>query len=174
MALVVEDGTVVPNADSLVSRDYVDAYNTNYVNSSTWAALSDDAKDRAIRQGNQFVVSRYQGCWKGYIVDHEQTMPWPRYYATDAEGIMVLQGVIPEKVKQAIAEISIKAAGTTLFDDQTITGSLTLERKKVGPLEIEKRWSGASVSKVFPIVDRLLSGYVTSTPGGYIAPVERA
>jgi hypothetical protein len=174
MALVVEDGTVVPNADALVSRAFVDAYNVNYVNSSTWVALSDDAKDRAIRQGTQFVVSRYEGRWKGYIVDFDQTMPWPRYYCTDAEGLTVQQGTIPLKVMQAVAEISIKAAGTTLFDDQTITGSLTLERKKVGPLEIEKRWNGASVAKVFPIVDKLVSGYLVSTPGGYVVPVERA
>jgi len=50
MALIIEDGTIIANADSYVPIADVDTYNDDYVADATWTALSTTLKEIAIRQ----------------------------------------------------------------------------------------------------------------------------
>lgn len=96
-----------------------------------------------------------------------QALSFPRFQLFDREGLSVLG--IPNKLKFATAEYSVRALSSSLIPDPVIdeTGRAVFrKRDKVGPLE-EERWyeDGATISHLihpYPAADRLLAEYVTS------------
>ena len=174
MTLVVEDGSVVTGADAYVSVSFVDTYNDSYKNDSTWSASSTAAKERAIRSATAWLDARYNKVWSGYVGVASQPLSWPRYMATDANGWTIDSNSIPLKLQQACAEAAIRAVSDSLLADVATPGSVTLVRKKIGPLETETRYSGASQSVSYPYIDQLLTGLICSSPGSAFGVMERS
>jgi hypothetical protein len=79
MALIVEDGTGLANADSYVSvaafKAYADAHGSDY------SAFTDLQIEQAARRASQF-IDTYRGRFPGYRVHRRaQGLEWPRYGA---------------------------------------------------------------------------------------------
>jgi hypothetical protein len=83
VAVIVENGSIVANANSYVSVANADAY-FSARNNTTWAAYSTAVKEAALLYACQWLNSRYE--WPGVISDVTQELSWPRDGAEDSEG----------------------------------------------------------------------------------------
>ena len=96
-----------------------------------------------------------------------QPLSFPRLRLFDREGLEI-RG-IPLKLEQATSEYAFRALTIILMPDPVIDASgrtVTLDREKVGPIEVEKRFEeGGALSRLihdYPAADRLLSEYITA------------
>ena len=133
MALIVEDGTGKPDAESLASVAFADAYHAGRGNAA-WAATDAEVKEQLLRKATDYIVSMYAGSWAGLELVAGQALPFPR----SPWGL-----VVPVPIQQACAELALIAKTTPLMPNVT-RGK---KRVKVGPLEVEYDGNAATSTK---------------------------
>jgi hypothetical protein len=162
MALIVETGSVVPNAESYISVAEANTYHSDRGN-STWTSLLDPEKEQAIRRAMDYLAQEYGERWKGYRVAVAQPLDWPRSSMV-SRGVTIEQNVIPKLLKNAVAELAWRAAAKVqLIKD--VSPEDRVKREKIGPLETEYFDSGFYKIK-YPAIDALLSSFVSSSGDG--------
>lgn len=135
----VEDGTCVLDANSYISLEEANQYQTNK-NRQDWLALSDEEKKASLITGTQYIDKLYH--WKGRRKYENQELGFPRVMIRDRDGFEV-RG-IPKKVKEAVCEAAYygfiaKSELFTVFS--TDTGSLKREKNVVtGAVEKETEY----------------------------------
>ena len=125
MALIVETGAGLSNAESYVSAAEADAYFEKR-GVSAWAAITDDdLKDALLRRATDYMGQIYRLGWKGDRTTLTQALDWPRtdvervdrpdtgsgyadYYASDS---------VPDEVKRACMELALRANDADLLAD---------------------------------------------------------
>lgn len=133
MALVAEDGSGLPNAESYLSVAEATAYHAAMGNKAAWSALAGEAtKEAALRQATSYIQGRYYGNWHGNPTKTTQKLDWPRAGVPFRNGGYVAANIIPDELKAACAELALRAASGPLVPD----GTQTVKREKVGPLEV--------------------------------------
>lgn len=127
MALTPEDGTGLTTADSYLSTVEADAYHSNRGNAS-WASLTTGQKEQALRAATAYVdtIQRY----KGFRLTQAQALEFPRTSCFDWSGFPA-EGV-PARVKQACAELALRASSGSLYSDLARGGKVKSEA--VGPI----------------------------------------
>jgi hypothetical protein len=108
MALIIEDGTGVPNADSWATKLQADTYAAN-IGNLDWDPLDDDVKEQALRRGARYITVVYGPRFSGkktYALD--QSLPWPRDGVVDLEGNVLPNDYIPVAVVQAQIEAALR------------------------------------------------------------------
>lgn len=159
MALVVEDGTGLANAQSYIDAAYADAYFAAR-GIAAWTGSS-TVKEQAILRAMDYIETTKR--WLGYREFPDvQALGWPRLYMYD-DGVLV-EGM-PEKLKRATAEYALRALTATLMPDPTTnaTGQVVVRSKeKVGPIESETEFLAGSLQtlKPYPAADILLRQWV--------------
>ncbi len=132
MALVVEDGTGLANAESYISVADATTRHANLGNTA-WAALaSDTLREQALRRATDFMLQSFRQRWIGQRRLITQALDWPRY-GVDVDGFYVPSDSVPADIANACADLALKAAAGDLAPDLT----RGVVRRKVGPLEIE-------------------------------------
>lgn len=165
MALTVEDGTAKSDADSYLSVADADTYNTNYTGSTDWSAASTAAKEIALRQATQYLEVHLDGNWRGFKFTSTQALAWPRSSAADNEGYYYDTDEIPQRLKDAVAELAERiVSGDTLLADQTSPGIIKRKSIKAGPVERDIEYMGglSQVTK-YPKIEDLLTPLVAIT-----------
>ena len=108
MAVVVENGTGLANADSYVSVAEADAYATAYGN-TTWAGATAPEKEAALRRATRYVDGRYAGRWPGYKLNgRTQALAWPRKSVLDSYGGTVASNEVPREIVSATIEVALR------------------------------------------------------------------
>lgn len=124
MALIVETGGALADAESFISVADATTYHANRGNAA-WALLTTAQQEEALRKATDYMEQVYRMRWAGYRTTGTQSLSWPRtlvpqpdapggyrqwpfYYATD---------VVPNLVKLACASLALRAATTTLAPD---------------------------------------------------------
>lgn len=163
MALVVEDGTGLANAESYVDVAYCDAYFTAR-NNTTWAAIATSAlKEGYIRQAMDY-LSLYTRSWKGSRLQLGQALDWPRWNVVRPEITDYLTldpNVIPVEIKNAVAELALRASAGPLLPDET---SPFVLKEAVGPLSREYA-PGSSRTPRYGAIEGLLGPFLRSSGG---------
>lgn len=168
MAIVVEDGTGLEDANSYASYADWTAYWAD--RGGAPAGVQADV-EAALVKGADYLGLKYR--WRGYRLTSAQALDWPRMYVyreTYAGGCELIEGV-PVEVVRANIELAKRALAGELTPDPTVdaTGQVvTSKRDKVGPIETERTFSGASSAtfvKPFPQVDRMVRDLVLSEGG---------
>lgn len=157
MALIVENGTIVANANSYSSRAQIIAYAL-----ARGITLPDsDATDANAIAAMDYLL-KYQGRWKGQLVDAGvQSLDWPRdcvrigAYDVPDDGI-------PVALVNAQSQLAIYASqGISLMP---VSGAdAFVKREKIGPIETEFSEAvelRAGTLPTFPVVDALLAAYL--------------
>lgn len=148
VAIIIEDGTCVAGANSLVSAAEADIYFSNKINTGIWFGLTASQKDLFCITGSQFfsIITR----WCGQSLCALHTLGWPRSGATDPQGMAVAENVVPEFVKSAIFELIFIAFTENLWAIETEGEARKYDRVKMGPLEVEYRKGSTStiISKI--------------------------
>lgn len=169
MALTVEDGTGLPEADAFVSVEDCDAYCTAQgLTGWTGATRSPpDDDEAAIRRATAWLSTSF--AWKGSrALGRVQALAWPRSDATDGEELDIDDDEVPIEVVQAtcIAAAFERANPGGLMPTVTLTERI--KREKVGPLETEYAVATPSPDAAKPVltsVAALIDGLL-STSGG--------
>lgn len=139
MALIVEDGTGLPNADSYISLADARAYAANY----GYTLPDDDTEaDVALRQGTVYVDLND---WKGERLTTTQSLDWPR---TDVycHGVLVPSDSVPLNVQhaQVVAAASYAAGLNPRANDD---GRITTMEEVTGAVKVEYSAFGGNGNK---------------------------
>lgn len=164
MALIVENGTGLDNAESYLSVADATAYHTKMGNAVAWDAVGVEAVQEAmLRRATNYLRSRYYSMWAGTPIAPFQRLDWPRWGVPTWDGYnAVASDSVPEDIKAACAELALKAASGDLMPDT----SQTVKREKVGPLEVEYDQYSPS-SPAYQSIDAMLAPFLLpgSQPG---------
>lgn len=133
MALVVEDGTVVPEAEALCSVEFADAHFDKRGNTA-WLDLDESVKEAALRRATDYLEDVYGPRFQGARVSAAQALSWPRKGVT-----LSTADSVPSRVQRACAELAAKAVAGELLADigrQTLSetvGELSVTYDPAGP-----------------------------------------
>lgn len=132
MALTVETGAGVPNADSWVSLVAANAHFTDY--GGFWAG-TDSAKESALRRAALWLSTGIR--WNGTKAYAGNMLAWPRTGMMDCDGNDIAENAIPMQVILA----QLAAASAELQSPGILTPSITpgqqVKREKVDVIEVE-------------------------------------
>jgi hypothetical protein len=172
MALTVETGAGLADADSYISLVDAAAYHTARGNAA-WAALaSDTVREQLLRQATDYIENQYGLRFLGYRVSDTQALSWPRDWVPRQTSVTGSgywpNDEVPAPVARACAELALRAATSALAPD--ITPPVLSE--KVGPLEVTYA-QGARQTTTFRAVDSLLAQFLPNVGMG-AAKVVRA
>lgn len=159
MALIVEDGTGLANANAYITVEFADAYFADRGNAD-WSALTTQDKEKAIVKASDYIDVRFATRLRGAKQFDSQSMQFPRVHVPCAPS-----GEVPVFVQRATAEYAVRAHAGPLAPDPTIDPSgrvVVATRKKVGPIDKEVRFSEGGVNTIitfrpYPMADALLA-----------------
>ena len=175
MAVVVETGEGLPDAESYASPAEVSTFATGRPEAAAWAGASAAQQDAALRQATTYLDGTYD--WVGSIAHQTQALDWPRVGGYDGEGRPISSTSVPRQVKDACCLLATSAIGVSLQPEPstTATGGGVVKRKKVAVLEVEYFDPGGSTisRRSFPEVSTMLAGLHTGGGGGSIGRVVR-
>lgn len=101
MALIVETGSNVPNANGYASVAALNAIIATTPEAGDWDALTDEEKGDHIIAGTAFLDTYYR--FYGKPKNLSQSLQWPRTKNFDNKGNVIAAGVIPAQLVQALA-----------------------------------------------------------------------
>lgn len=161
MSFIVEDGSIVAGANSFISLADAKTYHDDRRSAATWTALTDAQKQAALIEATAYIDAFR---WKsGSIVDDDQTLSWPRAGAVDREGRSIDSDVVPEKVKQATAELAYRIRSAEVMPDQERQENSV----KVGAMAVDYDPDARRDTK-YAWVERLLEGLIEPAGAGRI------
>lgn len=152
MALVVEDGTGKSDAESYLSvadfKTYADGRGYSY------AGTSDSVLEQKLRLATGYIDTRFR--FKGDRMTGAQALEFPRSSLIDWSGYAIAG--VPQRLKQATAELCFKAISDALYEDQDRGGMIKSE--KVGSLSVDYADGAPTGGKTWTFAFNLLSQYV--------------
>jgi len=147
------------SGDSYITVSTADTYNSDR-NRDEWNGLTQANKEAALRRATTYLDQAYE--WVGELNDTANSHAWPRADVEDDEGRSIDNTTIPERIKDATAELAyIDAVESELLP--VSTGGET-QSVKAGSVEIEYS-SGQGSSNSLERIDRLVSGLATTAAG---------
>lgn len=157
MAITVEDGTGLTDADAYISEADADAYFAA-VGNAAWAAATSGEKEIAIVKATRYMEKRFGNKWKGIIATSTQALGWPRDGVYDERGTE-LDDQVPLAIAHACAEYARHALTNDLIppivypiaDGAPVPfGKVSSKVEKVGPIYEETYYAtgGSNASRV--------------------------
>ncbi|RUW56737.1 DnaT-like ssDNA-binding protein [Mesorhizobium sp. M8A.F.Ca.ET.021.01.1.1] len=144
ITLIVEDGTIVVNANTYVSLEEATAYlEIDPRFGPLWTGMPDDEKRKQMLVfATRWLDENYQ--WYGRQVEKTQALRWPRYGMNDGE-YCVPSCVIPTALKHAVAMVAVWLFVT---DPEEASNSVGIKRFRNDTIEIEwqDNFSGQSAA----------------------------
>lgn len=139
MAIIVEDGTGLTNADALILvaffQAYCDARGLDY------SAYSNTQQEQAIVRSSDYMTFGFT--WRGFKLkerghaDGEQALAWPRQYVWDRNGYNIEDNIVPVEVQKATAELTFYELANPSAMRTAYTPHSRVKREQVGPLLTE-------------------------------------
>lgn len=133
VVVVVEDGTVVTDANSYVSvAEATDYLAANIHVGADWTSLSADDKAALVVWATRYLDNR--AVWFGTKTDNTSSLRWPRTGVRDVDNILIGANTIPNQLKMA----TIEMARYLIAEDRSIErGSDGLMRLKVDVIQLQ-------------------------------------
>lgn len=162
MALVTEDGTGLPNADSYCSVVEAADYHTKRGNDAAWDAIDD--QDAALRVATDYLTQMYSGQWRGVRATPTQALDWPRlnvlWPENEAKGYRP-SSPLPNELKWAVAELALRVPDGLYVDE-----GRRVKQETIGPLTTVYE-EGSSQQTSFVVVERWLRTLLDDDSYGY-------
>lgn len=154
MALVVEDGTGLTNANAFVSstdfKAYLDARGYDH------SASSQTQIEQAIIRATDFLSNSYR--WGGFKrrgrgnAQGEQSLAFPRTDLVDRDGYSVPFDAVPHEIKDATIEVARLELTTPGAMTPTYTPHARVRMRKTGPLTTEFDLSSRDAEGARPVL----------------------
>lgn len=141
-----------PDAEAYCSVVQADAYHEKR-GAASWAALTESQKEAALRLATDYLTRAYQPRWAGNRTNDVQALDWPRALVPrPGVGAFYPDDEIPKELIGASAELALKSVSGPLIEDI----EPPVIEETIGPITTRYA-AGASQSKKYPAVDRLLA-----------------
>ena len=161
MALIVEDGTGLADAQSYISVVDADTYHSERGNAD-WAAADAAAKEASLIKATEYLDGKYGNRWLGWRRSSTQALDWPRDDVLDELGTEYTG--VPRKLAQATTVVALKVIqGADVSPDLDRGGKVHSE--SVGKITTVFQ-TGAPAQTLYTAVSRLLTGLVRSAGPG--------
>ncbi|SEL12141.1 hypothetical protein SAMN05216359_105273 [Roseateles sp. YR242] len=157
MALIVEDGTGLADAESYASVADADDYFTKRGNAA-WPVITTDKKEALLRQATEW-LGGYTGRWAGCRVKTTQALDWPRS-SVRVDGVTLAYDKVPVALVRATCELAVRASAATLTADE----GAQVKSETVGPIETVYA-DGARQQTRYPAVEILVAPLLRSAGG---------
>lgn len=166
VTLIVETGSIVPDANSFVSEDDIVSY--ALMRGVTLPFTTDEEKDAVAVIGIKAMDYLRILPWKGEVVSTSQTTPFPRKNMNTTPA--TAEDVVPSAVKEAQLQLTLLVnGGTELIPSYTGVGFLVEQR--IGPI-MERYSEKVGVSTdglpIFPGIQMLLDPYLLADTDGLV------
>lgn len=152
MTLIVEDGTMVANANTYVNVTEADSYwslRSTKTGSSTWSSASTANKESALVVATEYIDNVYNFAYKKQ--SSTQSLQFPRNNNS---------GVIPVNLKNAVCELAAIGLSSDLYTN--VDGKDLVEQNIAGKI-VQKWASGGSANKKqvrYVYIESLLKEYM--------------
>lgn len=165
MALIVENGTGLIDANSYITVAYADTYHSNRGNAA-WATLTTTVKEQLLIKSTDYIEQVYRLRWLGYRHTAEQALSYPRDEVPRRDFTFLNQfsfypnDEVPTEVKNACAELALKANAEALAPDI----ARIARREKVSVLEVEYD-ANSPAYVIYRAIDNLVAPFLSSLTG---------
>lgn len=161
MAIVVEDGTGLTNADSYISVADADTYFSILPTTltSSWDALSTTDKENYLKWATRVLDTKTE--FEGDKTVEASALRWPRKCVTDRDGIDIDDNVVPKEVENATVELVRILLGEDITTGQDVDN---LKFIKVDVIELEYQDDTAQ-NRIPAYINDVLNGVGTFTSG---------
>lgn len=157
--LVVEDGTGLPTANAFcTAAEADDLLSTNP--HSLWSLVDPDVKDNLLIWATTLLIERTR--WKGKKKYPTSGTPFPRSCLYDYDHLLILDSVVPQKVKRATALLAEYLSTT---DPTIVNSSSNLKKLKADVVELDfdsqqhpSRWPPSIRMALLPFGDFAAAG----------------
>lgn len=156
MALVVEDGTIVTDANTYADVQDLEAYAEDR---GVTLPSTTEKKEQLLIQAMDFIEAR-RAQFKGQKVDADQRLQFPRKNLF-VDGVAVAEDTIPREIRYAQMQAAIEAMDADLAPSQV---EPPVRQENVGPImtiygsSAADPWPGPSFPKIDAWLDPLLYG----------------
>lgn len=158
MALVIEDGSGKTNAQSYVSVANVVTY------ADLYGLQHSHVTEAVVMRAMRYLEGAYFERWIGIKKTEEQSLAWPRAWATRKDGYTQSENTIPIEIKNAVCALAIR--GTPNVDlSPDITRSDATVEEEVGPLRVKYRENAPTVT-IYRDVELMLKPVLANTGTG--------
>lgn len=131
MAVTVEDGSVVANADSYLSVADADSYFTEHGSPSEWTGATTGEKEAALKYATIWLDSNFQ--WYSEVYSTSQVLEWPRKAFYDSDGRAVGgENNMPQALLDATAETALE-----WLKESFTSAASAIRRERIGSAEVE-------------------------------------
>lgn len=151
-------------ANSYITQAAATAYLADRLDIAAWTAATSAEKDAALIMATTRLDTED---YIGSRVFISQRLRWPRYGATDPDGLLYDHLTIPNTMLQATCELALAIIGQPSL--MTDTGLESFINVKMGSLDVTPRFIAAA--RLPALVKRLIAPVRL---GGYSTPVYRA
>lgn len=163
MALVVEDGTGLSNAEAFADLAAYDVWLLSQYGESRTAAQTDAVTEGVIRRVTTFLTNGFN--WKGARVNgRSQSQAWSRTGVTDHEGNAVASDSVPVEVISAQHVLTRAELTTPGIINPQVDFGLRVKSEKVGPIAVQ--YEPGETSEEYRVVitqaEDLIRGLVTT------------
>jgi hypothetical protein len=145
MAFVEESGAGLSNANAYCSVAFADAYHLDRGN-VLWTGTATE-KQQAIIKATDYVDKVHYGRFRGWPLNSDQALQWPRGSAENDRG--GFWNGVPEPLKKAVSEYAVRYLSADLLPDfpsPTEIGLLAGEKVEVGPIVVETKYASQVVT----------------------------
>ena len=158
MALIVEDGSNVPGAESYASVIYADAYHAAR-GKTDWAELTTERKEQALRRSTDYMIQFYRPRWEGYRTNTGQALDWPRSLVeikdTNYIGSYIDTNSVPDEIKRACCELAlISISGSLAPNIERETASESIDGISVSYFQGSRQYT------VYRAIDMILKPFL--------------
>ena len=164
--IIVEDGSLVANANSFNSTTDIDEY-FSCRGITDWAPLTGDQKNQANILAMDVLINEF-GPWQGNLVECTQSLFYPRENV-EIDGCDIAKTTIPSQLKNAHAELARHIAVTNRGISDTATASTpsVIESARVDVLSVTFDASSASINQ-----SQTVRSYVRSVLAPFLSTSE--
>lgn len=137
MSLIVEDGSIVTNANTYISlanaktflEDFYGEYDTE---AAAFLGFGTSRQELILRRAAYDLDRRYRKQWKGFKRVQDQALDWPRVDVADEDDYDVPEDSIPRRLQRAQLEIAKRLANdVAIFEDRDRGGRVKSEKVDV-------------------------------------------
>lgn len=170
--LIVEDGTIVANANSYVTIDEADAYH-EIIGNDDWASYEAVDKKKALLIAARSLDLMYSSKFMSIPqVGSTQVMRWPRLAFWARHTNKLINGnQIPSEIKDAQSELALmQLNGLDLFPVVSRDEMVTQESTQIGDISISKSYAAPVSQESFPEfrrVDLILQPVIKAQSGSW-------
>lgn len=145
MAITIVATPGAADANSYATKAEADTYHQAHLSSSTWDDADTDTRNRALVMATRLLDEHLE--WTGDVASDDQALLWPRSDMFYASGVEIPSDEIPQKLKEATAELArqLIAADRTADDDVSSKG---ITRIAAGAVDLS--FSGYTKPNVIP------------------------